>query len=183
MTTALILGGAACVYGDVEAALALGHFDGVLTCNAVTTRWPGKIDAAVSLHPGHWGLWIGARDRAGLPRPERIIGQTEANSWPKLPDCITDLLDLRFPGQAGSGSSGLFALKVALIDLSFDRAVLCGVPLTEAAGHIVDGPTWPGAHHYHPAWREALPQIKDRARSMGGWTADLLGVPDAEFLA
>ena len=183
MTTALILGGAACVYAEVEGALALGQFDGVLTCNAVTAKWPGKIDAAVSLHPGHWGLWMGVRDRAGLPRPDRIIGQTEAHNWPKLPDCITGLMDLRFPGQTGSGSSGLFALKVALVDLGFDRAVLCGVSLTEAAGHIVDGPAWPGAHHYHPAWREALPQIKDRARSMSGFTADLLGLPDAEFFA
>ena len=182
MSAALILGGASTVYADVEAALALGHFDGVLTCNAVTARWPGKIDAAVSLHPGHWGLWIGARDRKAFPRPDRIVGQVEAMTWPRLPDCITEHMELRFPGQTASGSSGLFALKVALVDLGFDKAVLCGVPLTEAAGHIVDGPVWPGAHHYHQAWREAFPQIKDRARSMGGWTATLLGQPDAEWI-
>lgn len=183
MTTALILGGAACVYDDVEAALALGRFDGVLTCNAVTVRWPGRIDAAVSLHPDRWGIWIGQRDRKGLRRPDRIVGQVEALNWPKLPDCITEHLEIRFPGQVHTGSSSLFALKVALIDLGFDRAVLCGAPMTESGGHIVDGPVWPGAHHYHPAWREALPQIKDRVRSMSGWTADLLGSPDAEFLA
>lgn len=42
-------------------------------------------------------------------------------------------------------------------------------------------PERPGAHHYHQAWREAFPQIKDRARSMGGWTATLLGQPDADW--
>ena len=184
MRTALVIGGARCVHDDVERILSLGKFHGVVTVNAITARWPGRIDAAVSKHPEHWPNWLAARDRRGLPRPDRILAHLEAPTGnSKLPDCITGLTEFRFPDQPDSGSSGLFGLKVALMDLGFDRAVMCGVPLTEAAGHVFTGPTWPGAHHYHAAWRQAFPHIRFRARSMSGFTADLLGQPDAEWLA
>lgn len=183
MSVALVLGGAATVWADVEAALELGEFDAVVTCNDITTSWPGPIDAAVSLHAEQWGLWIERRDRLGHPRPKQIIGHTTArDSILRMPPCVTDFTEYRFPGQVETGSSGLFALKVALIDLGIDRAVLCGMPMTDPAGHFFDPRPWGGAMAHRRGWQESMHHIRDRARSMGGWTQELLGAPTPDWI-
>lgn len=184
MTIALVLGGAATVWDDADRALSLGEFDGVVTCNDITVAWPGPITAAVSLHAEQWGLWIERRDRLGHPRPAQVFGHTTArDSILRLPPCITDWTGFRFPGQVESGSSGLFALKVALLDLGFDKAVLCGVPMTSVGAHFFDARQWDGAKSHKQGWREALSQIESRARSMSGWTRDILGEPTAHWIA
>lgn len=180
MTVALVLGGAACVFNDVEVALALGKFDGVIACNDMAARWPGRLDAAVSKHPERWTGWLAARERRRFPAPDRVISHLEAEG--QASEAVTGHTEFRFPGQTASGSSGLFALKVALVDLGFDKAVLCGVPMSADRGHFAYGPTWPDAIHYQPAWREALPAIQDRARSLSGWTRNLLGAPTKDWL-
>lgn len=159
---ALVLGSASCVWDDVEAALALGEFAGVVACNDAGVFWPGPLDIWVSLHADKFKRWTAQRELRGLAPAGRTMGPENG---------------YRFPDQAGTGSSGHFALKVALDH--FDRAVLCGVPMTEAASHIVGRSPWTGARHYRAAWQQALPHTKDRARSMSGWTAELHGKPDA----
>lgn len=181
MKAALVLGSASCVFADVEQALALGRFDGVIACNDMAARWPGRLDAAVSKHPERWSGWLAARDRRRFPAPDRVISHLEAETHAPAPE-VTAYVEFRLPGQTSTGSSGLFALKVALVDLGFDRAVLCGVPMSADRGHFAYGPIWPDAIHYQPAWREALPAIRDRARSLSGWTRDLLGAPTKEWL-
>lgn len=169
MTTALVLGSADCVWADVEAALDLGEFDGVVGCNHVGIHWPGVMDGWASLHPDKFKPWREGRRRRGLPEHRAHFGIGQVPH--------------RFPGQTNPGSSGLFALKVALDELGFDRAVLCGVPMLGAAGHFNDPVFWRGAAELREGWTQALPAIRDRARSMSGWTARLLGLPDEEFLA
>lgn len=76
----------------------------------------------------------------------------------------------RMKGDTG-GSSSLMGTKVALKYLGYDRVVLAGVPLT-------------GYYHRHffQHWREAVPFLAGRVRSMSGHTRDLLGYPDKEWL-
>lgn len=179
MSTALILGGARCVWDDFKAAVEIGEFDGVVACNDVGAVWPGPLDAWVSLHPRKFGPWAKRRADLGLPLCERLIGHLESRN-DAAP--VTERLEFRFPGQQAPGSSGLFAAKVALIDLGFDRAVLAGVPMTADEGNIARDRPWQDANIYWRGWREALPQIRDRLRSMSGWTAELLGRPDADWL-
>lgn len=166
MTLALVLGGAATVWEDVEAALALTEADGVVACNDTAADWPGPLDAVATHHPEHWPRWAAQRAARGYPPPSRLV----TDGW-------------AFPGQSSPGSSGLFALKVALIDLGYDRAILCGVPMDEAGRHTNDPRPWRAATTYRAGWVQSLPAIANRARSMGGWTADLLGRPDAAWLA
>jgi len=90
---------------------------------------------------------------------------------------------MRFPGQSDTGSSGLFALKVALTDLGFDCALLCGIPMAPVTGHFFDAAPWTGAGAHQLGWKQALPAIRDRARSMSGWTQHLLGAPTTDWLA
>lgn len=168
MRTCLILGGGRDVYSDHKAALALGDFAGAVIVNLVGRAWPQPLDAWVSLHGDKLKRpWRAGREMRGLPPHRRLLS---------MDDC-----DHRFPGQDLPGSSGLFAVKVALDELSFDRAVLCGVPLT-LTPHFDDFEPWRYAENYHAGWRQALPHIADRVRSVGGWTETLLGRPDAAWI-
>ena len=181
MRVALVLGGGACVWDDLEAALNLGEFHGVVTCNDVTAAYPGPIDACASLHSNSWGRWLGERASRGYPRPGKVFGHDGAKGA-RHAEATDEFIEYRFPGQDRSGSSGLFALKVALIDLGFDKAVLCGVPMAPNQRHFFDLRPWGAAHAHRKGWEQALPAMKDRARSMSGWTAELLGQPTEEWL-
>lgn len=180
MRTALVLGGGNCVWDDVAAALDLGEFDGVLACNDVGAVWPGDLDAWVSLHTDKMGVWTERRAKAGHAPALAIYGQaqTRGRDAPRADHTV----EFKFPGQSHTGSSGLFALKVALIDLGFDKAVLCGVPMHADERHFFDIRPWRGALSHRQGWKEALPVIRDQARSMSGWTREILGAPDEEWL-
>jgi len=181
---ALVLGGAATLWRDVAGALDLGSFDVVVACNDAGSVWPGRLDAIVTLHAEKLGFWMERRERAGFDLPERIIGHDAAKrSTLRITDKVTNFVEYRFSGQADSGSSGLFALKYALEDMGCDRAVLCGVPMHEVGAHFFDLTPWGGAVAHRRGWNQALTVIGDRARSMSGWTADLLGKPTKEWLA
>lgn len=182
MRTALVLGGAACVWEDVDAALDLTEAQGTVACNDVGAAWPGDLDAWVTLHPEKMAAWSRQRADAGHKSCDRIISQHDPRPS-RIFASVSATTDFRFMGQTASGSSGLFALKVALIDLGFDRAILCGVPLVAADKHFFDAKEWRGATAHRQGWKEALPEIAERARSMSGWTAQLLGQPTEDWLA
>lgn len=183
MKTALVLGGAACLHDDLAAYR--GPVDGVVACNDAGAEWPGELDAWVSLHPRHWTVklrvagvlqeaWKTKRAERGYPPARAYYAHQSAR--PPVPDDVT-VTDYRFPGQDKSGSSGLFAAKVALVDLGFDRAVLCGIPLTETP-HFYGGEPWRSAEAYRRQWLTVPEEYRDRMRSMSGWTAVLLGKPE-----
>jgi hypothetical protein len=180
LTTALILGGAECVWDDVEAALDLGEFDAVVACNDVAAVWPGPLAALVTLHPEKAGLWLKRRAQAGYEPPAAVYGHVIPRRPHRDPN-VTHAVDPYFPGQTLSGSSGLFAAKVALVDLGHDRGVLCGVPMLMKAGHIVRGKPWSGANSHQQGWKQVMPALKGRLTSMSGWTAQHLGRPDADW--
>src|SRR5690606_11908786 len=79
------------------------------------------------------------------------------------------------------GSSGLYAAQVALEALGCRAAILCGVPMDAEAGHITGAAAWPFTEKYR---QELLDGKTERAniRSMGGWTAEVLGRPDADWI-
>lgn len=181
MSTALVLGGAGTVWTDVREALALGRFDGVVACNDVGAAWPGRLDGWATLHPEKMHRWTSLRRAAGYPRPGRIVTHHQARHG-RLPACVDGTIDHNFPGQTLPGSSGLFAAKMALIDLGFDRAVLCGVPMLATPGHFFDASPWNGVTSHRQGWAQAMPHIKDRLRSISGWTSEILGKPDKDWL-
>lgn len=178
MKTCLVLGGASCLQADVTAAMGLGPFAGTVACNDSGTWWPGQLDGWVSLHSGKLTAWARQRAKQGFTPASRLAGHlNETSRRPEL-----EYVDHRFPGQIHVGSSGLFAVKFALLDLGFDRAVCCGLPMDEQCHFFRDAP-WTGAKSHRRGWQEALPAIKDKVRSLSGWTADLLGCPSAEWIA
>jgi hypothetical protein len=160
----------------------LGQFDAVVACNDAAVAWPGRLDAAVSLHAEKWPMWLQRRALAGFVGPDKVFASLEAQrSSPPVTAGVTNHTEYRFDGQADTGSSGLFALKVALVDLGCDRAVLCGVPM-EPTAHVARGADWLHATKYRKGWEQALPAIRYRARSMSGWTEQLLGRPTPDWI-
>lgn len=175
MTVALCLGGAHGAQGDWSQAMTLGRYDYVVACNDIGAIWPGQLDAWVTLHPEKMAGWRLSRQRNGFPEARRHLAHDDY-----LADGI-ELVEFRFPGQAASGSSGLFAAKVALCDLKADRAVLAGIPL-DRGPHFFDQIDWPNASEFIPTWKSLQPSILSRLRSMSGWTANFLGVPTTEWM-
>ena len=164
----MVLGAASTLPDDVARA---GAFHGVIAVNDAAIWWPGPLDAVVSFHPEDWPRRLRDRAAAGYPPPGRVIGWW----WPpEEPHPGIERLEWEFPGGSGNGSSSLFATKVALIDLGFDRVTLCGVPLTEEAAHFNDARPFACARSWRTAWRHLAPEWRARVRSMSGWTRDLL---------
>lgn len=173
----LILGSAQCLWRDVDAACEIGEFQGVVAAKRAGVLWPHEMDAWVTLHPDRLGASVAERAALGLPPVPRLFAHETA---PEIPGI--ERTTYRFEGQKRSGSSGLFAAKVALEDLGYDRAVLCGIPLTSEEKRLDYQHLWPGASNFRQGFIEALPRINHRLRSMSGWTMQLLGQPTADWL-
>lgn len=171
---ALVLGGAKCVWDDLERARALTAGLDVVVVAANHAGWlfRGDLDGWVTLHPERFAGWRADRAGAGLNEDYRAFAHRARG----------DMAGVEVRGLGWSGSSGLFAAQVAVQALGAAGVILCGVPMVREGGHILDGDDWPLAEKYRPGWIAAqaagLP-----VRSMGGWTADLFGVPDATWLA
>jgi len=178
----LILGGASCVWDDLEFALSISEFDRAYTVNDITTIWRGPITACVSLHTEKWPYWLAIRKKNGLELPNRVVGHLNyKRSCFKMSPLVTEYIDHLYPGQNDAGSSGLFAIKVALDD-GADRVVVCGCPMTEEGRHYFDKRPWGGAVGQRRGWRQSISHIKSRTRSCSGWTMELLGKPTFEWL-
>ena len=176
--TALVLGGAACLHDDIAAYT--GPVDGVVACNDAGAECPGHLDAWVTLHPAFLLTkgWLAKRAERGYPAAARLVAHDEINRpvhRAKFPEGL-EFTDYRFPGQTISGSSGLFAAKVALMDLGFGRVVLCGVPMV-VQPHFYGGEAWRKAEDFRAAWLSVPEEYRARMRSMSGWTRVLCGGP------
>jgi hypothetical protein len=174
----LVLGSALNWMQDVEAALDISEFDGVVAAKRAGVYWPGKLDAWVSLHPER--IEKDKKDRAalGFPSASRIFVH-DANSLQKKH--VTDIVEYKFPLQRVSGSSGLFAVKVAQL-LGFERLVLCGIPLDKSFGKLDAGSKWVAADAFRQGFEQALPTIAQFTRSMSGYTERRLGRPTPQWL-
>jgi hypothetical protein len=182
VTIAAVLGGA--TRGMYELR-SLPRCNAVFAVNDAAAQYPGPLAAFVTLHPEHLPRWLGARRAAGLPDPDRVVVPHDS----QLPtqdarDCAAghERADYRWPGMNASGSSGLFATKIAL-EAGHDRVVLCGVPMEAARAHFFNTALWAEVDAFRGAWGIALPHLRERVRSMSGWTAELLGTPSTEWLA
>ncbi len=167
MTTALILAGAECVWKDAEAAIALmGEPDAICAVNDMIYLWPGRLDYAATLHVEKLAQWVKKRP-----------GNKNFRVWSN--HAKTGLVHRA--RRDGGGSSSLFAV-FAMLDEGFDRIVVAGAPMVPTAGHVVRKQSWQSAHGYRKGWIEHHAAIKNRVRSMSGWTKERLGAPSLEWL-
>lgn len=161
----LIVGSGPTVWDDVEAFWAMeppGH--DVCCVNHIGTRWPCSFRHWMSLH----GALLSkiSRDR----RPDCGEAPMLHSNKPQG-DAV-----LVWRYKDPQGSSGLFALHVALTRLGYKRAVLAGIPIAD------EGQDASYATNYLQAWRERAPSYGDSVRSMSGNTNGLFGAPTKEWL-
>lgn len=170
---ALWLGGARCVWDDLRRASQLvGRADTVVVaCNFAGIEFSGRLDVWVTLHPEAFQPWRASRADLGLNADYRAI--THKPHPPTRSEVVP---------QGWYGSSGLYMAQVALEVLGVDGVILCGVPMEAAGQHIQTPGAWANPDVYRPAFLEAKASGAD-IRSMSGWTAEVLGRPDAEWLA
>ena len=137
----------------------------------------------MSLHPEKLPRWLRARARLKLLGPEHVVIHSGWKAWfahiRKPPDMLMPgalIIDQFFEGQTDSGSSGLFAVKAALVDFKFDRVLVAGMPMDEERGHVgsKDRP-WRGCMRHRAGWEQAMPHLRGRVFSMSGWTKEQLG--------
>lgn len=86
------------------------------------------------------------------------------------------VVDMIVPFEPPSGSSSLLGV-LAGIKMGYCRIVLAGCPLT--------GKNERGASYdsFREGWEKKLGSIKEKTRSMSGWTREILGPPTDEWLA
>lgn len=171
------------MWDDLAQARRLAEFNAVIAVNDAGAAHEGELDVWATLHAEKLPGWVRQRAENGFP-PARAIAAHAGNSEQGNPRSypVDHIIDYCWPGMNASGSSGLFAVKVA-IELGFDRIVLCGVPMRAADAHFFDSQPWGEVESFTAAWPVALPFIADKTRSMSGWTQELLGAPTPEWLA
>lgn len=171
---AVILGGARSVWDDARAALALigdrPHM--IVATNEAGTRYEADLDAWVSLHPDFFANALPRRLRAGRNRPLLYA-----------PARHSDTPGIKAVPPRWDGSSALYAAQIATKQLKAKKAILCGAPLDREAGHIAVPGRWDDPDRYRAGFITALPDIELKVRSMGGWTAALIGSPTPDWLA
>jgi hypothetical protein len=169
---ALVLGGADSLHADVEAALRLFKPDLWIATNHAGRDHPGRVDHWCSFHVELLPKWT--EERRAADRPD--AGQLWTCTRREPPAG----LQVRRTENWG-GSSGLLAVTVAL-ELGCSRVVLAGVPMTREAAHYDDAKPWRDAGNYRRGWLSKVETMAGRVRSFGGWTAELLGRPDAAWI-
>jgi hypothetical protein len=179
-SVALVLGAADCLEADLARARTLIDPADclIVACNDAGFLWPGRLDAWVTMHPEQLAGRVAERERRGHPGGFA----TWTRPYPFGMEERERLCDHVIGAPWTGGSSGLLTLGVALDPYRVRAALLCGMPMDERQ-HAVTGREWLIAPKYREGWTLALGRIHADARSFSGWTAELLGEPDAEWLA
>lgn len=169
---AAVLGGASGVWSELSTLeQQLGRRpDLIVACNDAGAVYPGHLDAWATLHHERFAEWR-----------RRRVGNDDYQAFVITPGYGCP--DAEVVKERWSGSSGLYAAQIALDVLGAGRVVLCGVPLDPDRKHFFDRHnTWNDADIFRRGFEAALPVIRGHVRSMSGWTRDLLGAPDAQWL-
>lgn len=175
MTWALVLGGAKCVFEDAEKAIQLlGEPDVVVAVKDIWIEWP-KVDHVATYHIERIPRELERRRSLGYEDPKCIwtYAHIRQLKMPLPQKCI----------KMTGGSSGLLGAYVAI--RVADKGVLAGIPLDPTMSHFHNrkqGKPWKEGEHYMKQWRQCLPDLKDRIKSMSGYTKELLGEPTVEWL-
>lgn len=172
----LVCGSAACLPDDYERArkrypdapaIAVNDASGLIEAFAIFSQHPLILQKwAMQQRKFHDDFEV---HTAGIRHSRTKLGvDLETMPW----------VDYRWQGVSSNASSGWGARRLAHA-MGFSLAVLCGVPLVHGAyvnGRI--GPAWREHRGAVAHYRRELERDIDwhgGARSMSGWTADLLG--------
>lgn len=179
---ALVVGCAACVWEDLQQAKEMVDFDRVYCVKLAGVHWRGGRFVWVGLHPEWQEKYTAERQSLGrhmdfetVAPPDGELG-TEGKGRK-----IDRRVSYRYKGMDSSASSGGYAAKVALDD-GFERVVLAGVPMETNGSHFARGKPWLQRDSFTIGFEKSVPFFAGRVRSVSGWTRELLGCPDRDWL-
>ncbi len=176
MTYAVVLGSAQCWAEDMRSARrTLGNPERVYAVNDAGAHYANELFAFVTLHPETLRYWLDERHAAGNPYPLNVW------SHENRPGVTGVHAQYIYPGAINSGSSGLYAVKVATEVYREKKIVLCGVPM-DTTPRFFGSRHWHESDSFYSAWVAAAERLKHNTRSMGGRTATLLGFPSTTWL-
>lgn len=151
----------------------------VVVTNSVVADYSGHAHAAVTLHPRLMSSWWEARKRSCYHPITRCVAHRNKQGGVVF-DFVTDIHPYLWPEQKVSGSSGHYAVKVALETFKASKVVLAGVPMTHEGAHYYTTDLWNPAM-FLPAWENTYDRLKGVVRSMSGWTAEKFGKPTLKW--
>lgn len=190
MKLGLVIAGATGWSDDVEALTAMtgGSWPGLIVgVNDVGTVIEDIDELCTLHHEGRTGWnnqpptpWAKLRQENELP-PVPVVACANSTAWP------IDVTWKSGPHEKDrwtDGSSGLYGVSRLLHHHECDRVVVAGVRMDPLSNAFRDEPRWAQHERYRRGWTKAhrLPVLKERVRSMSGWTRELLGVPTLEWL-
>lgn len=171
MKRGLVIGGAACL--DADLALVGGvAFDVRIGINDALYTFR-DLDAVATLHPEHVPRWSAKRAALGWPA-------VLCYSFHR-PECGVEVWHPEGGGAPWwlGGSSGLYAVGVALHALGAGEVWLAGVPMDAQPNRYRDEEGWAQFQRYRGKWEKVhAAGWLSRVRSLSGWTQTLLGAPD-----
>lgn len=187
-TVAIILGGADCVYADIE--LTKNLLSKVIFCdepggypkecleivaiNDMIEHYEHKINHAVTLHPVKLHRWLAKRRLRHKDTQMTVWAHHKDNN-----DYKQSRIDYVVQDH-WHGSSGLFAVRIMLM-LGISKIILCGIPMNNEK-HFVRKEDWGHANLFWPAWLQRKGILQNHVRSWSGRTKELLGEPTKEWL-
>jgi len=173
----LVCGSAACLCDDLAAARASYPAAPVIAVNDAARITPAF--ALCSMHPLGLEGWAGEQRQrfGGIFTVHSVTGSTHRTTnlghRPAMP-----WVDHWWTGVAHHGTSVWAARRLAAA-MGFDRVILCGAPLTAGpyAHSSFPGRAWQddGKIRHYRRMIEADTAFHPGARSMSGWTRELLG--------
>jgi len=177
----IILGSAPCVGSDIASAALLlptpcpsvipaeagiQAFDFMLIGLDAVDKYTGRAKYFATYHPAEINASIERRAKAGGNIDFIIVSHQQANGLVKI------IIPLH---GVPSGSSALLGVHAGIQE-GYKKIIVCGCPLT---GKNDKGN---GYEIFRAGWTAKLSEIKDKTRSMSGWTQELLGAPTEEWL-
>jgi hypothetical protein len=172
----IVLGTAPCMWDDLAAAQALVSWD-VIAVNGAGFMYADPIEMWVSIHGDALVEWIEKRRALDYNMHFNAYGNFKPG------EDSGSVIEWNKPN--GGGSSGLFAVMVAL-EMGYERLILCGMPLEGQERFDYDGReiiTAETAYRfYRSGWKLRAPLLRGHVRSMSGWTRETFGDPTSEWL-
>lgn len=178
----IVLGGANTVWKELhEATLILGDRPyEVGCCNDIGTVYEDELLFWATLHPEKMPIWREANahpEAAGFTHSGGVAAKKGIHH-------VIQKKTNEQRRQVWNGSSGLYAVQIALDYYQASHVIVCGIPMNSQPNAFRDEAAWETFRQYRFGWNNALewPSFKDRVRSMRGWTREQLGAPDDAWL-
>lgn len=172
---AIVLGSAKAALAELEAAREIAPDAPIVCVNDALRACPVRAHAFATLHPEKADRFLDGLDLRRIPIITHARMPYDDRPWHIIPDLW-------------GGSSGLYGVQVAIQNLGFHGVIAAGCPMQATARANYAPGLWGGdddhVARYQRGWVKAGKSgLRNRVRSMSGWTRAEFGAPDAVWIA